>query len=134
VQGQAAAVQLDQATAAGGVWQRHLDRQVDPAGAGGQGRLQQLGAVAGEQEDHVGVVAEPVHLVEQLEQQRGAAGLLAVAVLGDQVDVLEDHHRRLQQPRHRARPRDQPDLPAGQQHHRAVAHPAGRGGRGILLL
>jgi ribonuclease HI len=33
---------------------------------------------------------------------------------------------RLQQPSHRAGPRDQPDLAAGQQHHRAVAHPAGQ--------
>jgi hypothetical protein len=73
-----------------GVRQGHLDRQIDPAGAGSQGRLQQVGTVAGEQEDHVGVVAEPVHLVEQLEQQRSAAGRLTVTVLGNEVDVLSD--------------------------------------------
>jgi hypothetical protein len=119
-------VQLDQASAAAGVRQRHLDRQVDPAGPRGERGLQQVGTVAGEQEDDVGVVAEPVHLVEQLEQQRGAAWLLAVPLLGDQVDVLENHHRRLQQPCHRARPRDQPDLATGQQYHRAVAHASGQ--------
>src|SRR6266536_2534956 len=123
-QGQAAAVQLDQAPTAARIRQRHLDRQVDPARAGHQRRLQQIGPVAGEQEDHVAVGGEPVHLVQQLEQQRGAARLLPVALLGDQVDVLQHHHRRLQQPRHRAGPRDQPHLAAGQQHHRPVAHPA----------
>src|SRR5512132_567367 len=47
LQGEAAAVQLQQPPSAGRIRQRHLDRQVDPAGAGGQGQLQQFGAVGG---------------------------------------------------------------------------------------
>jgi hypothetical protein len=45
----------------------------------------------------------PIHLVEQLEQQRRAADTLVGTFLGDQVDVIEDDRRRLEHARHRAR-------------------------------
>ena len=47
---------------------------VDPARALGQGGLEQVGAVGGEHERDIGVLTEPVHLVQQLEQQRVLAG------------------------------------------------------------
>ena len=53
--------------------------------------------VGRECEHDVGVAFEAVHLVEQLEEQRPLAGsMVQRAVLGDEVDVLEHHDRRLQ--------------------------------------
>ena len=93
-----------------------LRRVIDPARALGQSRLEQVGAVGGEQERDVGVLAEPVHLVQQLEQQRVLAGA-AVPLLGDQVHVLDHHHRGLQRPCDRAGRGDLPERRAGQHHH-----------------
>ncbi len=55
---------------------------IDPARALGQRGLEQVGAVGGEQERNIHVLAEPVHLVQQLEQQRVLAGV-ALPLLGD---------------------------------------------------
>ena len=68
-----------------------MDGLVDPAGAGGQRRLEQVSPVGGEDEGDVDVLTEAVHLVEELEQQRMSAGPEAPLV-GDEVDVL--HHDR----------------------------------------
>ena len=103
---QRAAVELEQRAAGVRVGQFQRDRLVDPAGPRGQRGLEQVGPVGGQHEDDVGVLGEAVHLVEQLEQQRVLAGVHA-AVLGDQVDVLDDDHRRLQGAGHRARLGDQ---------------------------
>nr|WP_254185476.1 hypothetical protein [Nocardioides panacis] len=100
------AVELEQLPPGGGVGEPERDRLVDAPGARGQGRLEQVGAVGGEQEDHVGVLGQPVHLVEQLEEQRVLAGIPA-PVLRDQVDVLDHDHRRLQGPGDRAGRADQ---------------------------
>jgi hypothetical protein len=41
--------------------------------------------------------ARAVHLVERLEQQRVGVGMAPLhALTGDQVDVLDHHHRRLE--------------------------------------
>ena len=101
VQLQAPPVQLQQRPAGGGVRQAELHRLVDPPGPGGQRRLQHVGTVGRQDEHHVGVVGQAVHLVEQLEEQRVLAGVLA-PVLRDQVDVLDHHHGRRQGARHRA--------------------------------
>ena len=71
-----AAVEREQPPARVRVGQLQHHRLVDPAGSGGERRLEHLGAVGGEQEHHVGVLGEPVHLVEQLEQQRVGAGYI----------------------------------------------------------
>ena len=74
---------------------------INPSRPGGQGLFQQVRAVGREQERHIGVRAESVHLVEQLEQHRLLA-VVGVAVLGDQVHVLDHDHRGLQGTGHRA--------------------------------
>ena len=66
-----------------------MHRLVDPARPRGEGRLEEVGTVGGQQEDDVGVLVESIHLVEQGEQQRRLAPVQA-ALLGDQVDVLDD--------------------------------------------
>ena len=104
------------------VGQRDLDGEVDPTGTLGEGPLEGLGAVGGQQEDHVGVLVEAVHGVEQREQQgrRAAAEVTVVAVLGDQVDVLEDDDRRLVGAGDLGRLRDVRHLGAGEQDDRGV--------------
>ena len=47
-----------------------LHGEVDAAGPLGEGPLERLGAVGGQQEDHVGVRVEAVHRVEHREEQR----------------------------------------------------------------
>lgn len=42
-----------------------------------------------EQEQHVGVICQTVHLVEQLEEERIVFPARELAVHGDQVDVFE---------------------------------------------
>ena len=53
------------------VGQRKLDGLVHPSGPGRQRRLEQVRAVRGHHEDHVRVLADAVHLVQQAEQQGG---------------------------------------------------------------
>ena len=60
-------VQPHQPAASVRVGERQLGRVIDPAGALGQGGLEQVGAVGGEQERDISVLAESVHLVQQLE-------------------------------------------------------------------
>ena len=90
-----AAVEGQQPSPGSRVGQGDLDGHVDPAGTGRQGRLEQVGAVGGQHEQQVGVGGCAVHRVEQVEQDRAVARAEA-AILGDEVDVLEHDHRRLE--------------------------------------
>lgn len=108
----------------------YFQGQVDAAGPRCQGRLQNVGAVGGEQEQHVGIIGQPVHLVKQLEEQGVGAGVLAGALLGDQVHVFEDDRRRLEQARQLAGLFDQPEAAPGEQDDRALRHLAGKVHRG----
>jgi len=67
-----------------GVGQRQLGGQVDPARPGGERGLKQVGPVGGQQEGDVGGRVKPLHLVQQLEEQRVLTGP-GSALLGDQV-------------------------------------------------
>ncbi len=120
---EARAVDLEQPPPRRRVRQRQLDGEVDPPGTRGERRLERLGAVRREHEDQVGVLVEAVHRVEQLEQQR--RGLVVAAVLGDQVDVLDHDHRRLERARQAAGHPDGAERPAREQDHRALRHQAG---------
>ena len=68
---------------------------VNASGPGGERGLEQISAVGGQQEDDVGILVEPVHLVEKGEEQWRLSAVVA-ALLGDQVDVLDDDHGRLE--------------------------------------
>ena len=92
---QRATVELQQSPARFGVRERDLDGNVNPAWPGGESRLQQIGAVGGQQEEQVGVACGAVHRIEQVEEHRASTGT-AGALLGDQVDILEHEHRGLQ--------------------------------------
>ena len=82
VQHEVTLVELHQPAPRVRVRDRKLSRMIDPARALGQRGLEQVGAVGGEQERNIHVLAEPVHLVQQLEQQRVLAGV-ALPLLGD---------------------------------------------------
>ena len=115
-----------------------LDGLVDPAGPRRERGLQQIDAVRREHEDHVGVFVEPVHLVEQLEQQWVRAHAGHRSLHRNEIDVFEHEHRRLQAARdgrglaeRRSRlPAEQdrraPWHPAAQVHHREGLSRAGR--------
>ncbi len=115
----AAGVDLEQPGAGVGVRQPDLDGDVHPPGPGGEGRLEQVGPVGGQQEQQVGVLRRAVHGVEQLEQDGGGAGPEA-AVLRDQVDVLEHQRRGLQVPGQRGDGADHVQRLAGHEQHRGV--------------
>lgn len=91
-----ASVALKQRSSPVRVGQRQLDGLVDPTGSSGQGRLQHLHPVGGEQHEQIGVLVEAVHRVQQFEEQRTRAAERKLPVLGDQVDVLEHDRRGLQ--------------------------------------
>jgi hypothetical protein len=76
---------------------RDLDGQVDSAGPLGEGRLEEVGPVGGEDERDVAVAGQAVHRLQDAEQQRLRA-VVHAAVHGDEVDVLEDDDRGLQRP------------------------------------
>jgi hypothetical protein len=81
---------------------------------------------------NVGITGEPVHLVEQLGQRGRLAGLRA-ARLGDEIDVLQHDHRRLQGPGDRARLADAPQRRAGDHDGRHPGHPAQQVAHGVRL-
>jgi len=72
-----------------------LDRDIHSARSGSQRGLEQVGAVGRQDEQEVGIGRGTVHRVEKIEEHRAGPGSEA-AVLGDQVDVLEDDDRGLQ--------------------------------------
>jgi hypothetical protein len=80
----AGAVEPQQPLATGGVGRGDLDGLVDSAGALGECALEHLNPVGGEDEHHVDVVTEAVELIEDLKQQRIAAGRAEAAVAGNQ--------------------------------------------------
>jgi hypothetical protein len=129
---QVACVQPDQALAAGRVRPGDLNREVHPPWPVGQRLLKHVGAVGGEHERDVRVRTHTVHGVQQREQQRPGV-LLEVAVHGDQVDVLEHHHRRLQPAGQRRRLLDETDRLPGQQDHGRPGQPAGEVAHGVGL-
>ena len=96
LQGEPLPVQCEEPPPPLRVRQRERDRLVHAPGTRSQGRLEHVRPVGGEHEQHVRVVGQAVHLVEQLEQDRGASGRLAVPLLGDEIDVLDDEHRGLE--------------------------------------
>ena len=114
------AVELEQPPAPVGVRERKLDRLVDPPGPGGERGLEQIRAVRGQHEQDVVVLVEAVHPVEQLEQDR--VRRLERAIHGDEVDVLEHDHRRLQRGGQVDRRADGAEALPGQQHRRAAGH------------
>jgi hypothetical protein len=77
------------------------------------------------------VLVEPVHRVQQLEQDRVRG--LEVAVHRDEIDVLEDDHRRLQRRREVDRDADRAQRLPGEQHDRASGHRAREVHRGERL-
>ena len=68
---------------------RQLRSVIDTAGPRRQRWLEQVGAVSSQQEGHVAVAPETVHLVEQLKQQ--ASTRIVVAFLSDEIDILDDY-------------------------------------------
>ena len=92
------AVQPQQPLPAGGVGYPDLHCLVDPARPFRQRAFQHLDPVRRQHEHDVDVVAEPVELVQDLEEQRVGAGRHEVAVGRDEVDVLQDHDRGLMKP------------------------------------
>ena len=67
-----------------------FDGLVNAAGAGGEGGLENVGAVGGQDEEHVGVLGKAVHLIEQFEEQGVGADGLMFAHGADQIDVFKD--------------------------------------------
>src|SRR5207247_401455 len=110
LQGEAAAVKLEEPPATFRVRQRVLDRLIDASRARGERRLDVVRPVGGQQEDYLGVRLETVHLVEQLVQGNLVGGMpRLVALGGNQVYVLHDHQRGRQHARHLAALLDQPE-------------------------
>jgi hypothetical protein len=64
-----------------------------------QRTLKLLGPVGGEDEQDIGILLQPVHFVEQRVKQRLLARPHVLAIAGDEIDILNHHHRRLQQAR-----------------------------------
>jgi hypothetical protein len=116
---QVTCVDLQQAPPALCVGAGNLDRQVNTPRAIGQGRLEDIGPVGGQREGDVGVRTDPVHRVEEGEEQRIPV-LAEVPVGGDEIDVLQHHHRGLQPAGERRGLVDEADRPAGQQDDRAA--------------
>nr|WP_104522394.1 hypothetical protein [Blastococcus atacamensis] len=83
-----AAVEVEQRPPGGRVGQFERHRLVDPAGTRCQRRLQRVGPVRREDEDDVGVLGQPVHLVEQLEQQRVLPRVHAAVLRDEQRDPV----------------------------------------------
>ena len=71
--------------------------------------------VRGEQEEDIGIVRQPVHLIEQFKEQHVAPRILFGTLFRDQVNILEDDGSRLQQPCHCARAFKQSDTTSGEQ-------------------
>src|SRR3954470_16546503 len=84
-----ARIEVDEAPAARRVGQRDLQREVDAPGARGERGLDDVGTVGRQQEQQVGVLVDPLDLVEQVEQ-RPAVAEVHRALGRDEVDVLED--------------------------------------------
>ena len=81
---------------------------------------------------HVGVLSQTVDFVEQLKQERMLAGVHA-ATFGDQVDVLDDHERRLQRPGDRDGRSDELQRVAGQHHDGRVGQAADQVAQRVCL-
>lgn len=79
--------------------QRNVHGQIHAAGPLGEGPLEHVHPVGGEDERDVGVMVQAVHGVEHLEQQR-LRPVPEASVLGNQVAVLKHNDRRLQCPGH----------------------------------
>src|SRR5258708_308100 len=93
---QTPAIELDQLPAADIVRKRHLDRLIDATGAARQRALELLRPVGGEDEQDIGILLQPIHLVEQSVEQRFLARPHLVAIAPNQIGVLDYDHRRLQ--------------------------------------
>jgi hypothetical protein len=132
VHAQVACVDLEQPLPAVQVRSRDLDGQVNPARPVGQGGLQDVGSVGGQHEGDIGIRADPVHRLEQGEQERVPVWR-EIPVNRDQVDVLQDHHRGLQPPGERRGLVDEPDGPAGEQDDRGPGQPSGQVAHGVRL-
>ncbi|HEX2126195.1 MAG TPA: hypothetical protein VHF45_06520 [Thermoleophilaceae bacterium] len=117
-------VQVEQPPPRLGVGQRQAHRQVDAAGPRRERRLQDLGPVRSEHEDDVGVLVQPVHLVQQLEEDRVRL-LELVAVERDEVHVLQHDHRRRERAGYRAGGADRLDAAPREQERRALRHQRG---------
>jgi hypothetical protein len=132
VHGQVTRVDLEQAQTALAVGAGDLDRQVDSPRPVGQRGLEDVGPVGGQREGDVGVRADPVHGVEEGEQQRVSV-LGEVPVGGDEIDILQHHHGRLQATGERGGLVDETDGPAGQQDDRAAGQTPGQVPDGVRL-
>ena len=93
-----ASVEAKEAGSPDGIWRSDLDCGVHTSGTFGQGTLQDVDPVGGQQEGHVDVVIEPVDLIQDLEEKRARPKWPERAIRGDEIDVLHDHDRWLQQP------------------------------------
>ena len=113
------------APARGLVGQGDLDGEVDPARPRRERGLEGVRPVGGEHERHVGVLAEPAHLVHQLEEHGPAAAEGAEPLLGDEVDVLQHHHRRGQAAREPAERAHHAEARSRQQDDRRLRQQAG---------
>jgi hypothetical protein len=132
VHGQVTCVDLEQAQTALAVGAGDLDRQVDSPRAVGQGGLEDVGPVGGQRKGNVRVRADTVHGVEEGEQQRVSV-LGEIPVGGDEIDVLQHHHGRLQPAGESRGLIDEPDGPAGQQDDRAAGQAPGQVPDGVRL-
>lgn len=125
------AIQIEQPPAPVHVRQGHLDSEVDSAGPGRECRFDHLGPVGREHEHDVGVLPEPVHLVQQLEQHRGRVAVLTI--LSDKIHILKHEHRWRQIARHLARGADCVQRGAGEEQDRAIRHQVRQVHRGQCL-
>jgi hypothetical protein len=99
---QSSRIQRDEPVPVRGVGQGKFDRLIHAARATRERGLEHLGTVGGENEEHVGALAQAIELVEQLIEQYFIAGAThVVAIARDQVRVFDDDQRRLQEPRER---------------------------------
>ena len=128
----APAVEREQPFPGGPVGQGDLDRDVDPARAGRQRELEQVGPVGGEQEEQVGVAGRAVHRVQQVEQDR-VGPRPHPALLGHQVHVLEDHDGGREGARHLGDRADGDKRAAGQHQPRVGGHLAEQVAGGVRL-
>src|SRR5439155_6250132 len=94
---QAAGIQLHQLGARRLVRKREFNGLVDATWSRGQRRLEFIRPVGRQNEDDVGVLAQPVHLIEQLVEEHFLARAAHVlAGSSDQVDVFDYYGGRLQ--------------------------------------
>ena len=75
---------------------------IDPAGPTRESGFQRLGTICGENEEHIGALTQTVEFVQKPVQHHLVARAASLGpIASDQVGVLDDNQRRLEETRER---------------------------------